>query len=55
MALMDLLRAGGEYYLGQENIEGAQQLGRETQAGAQALAQEARAGTEFRPYTVPVV
>ena len=52
MALMDLLRAGGEYYLGQENIRGAQQLGRETQAGAQALAQEARAGTEFRPYTV---
>ena len=52
MALTDLIRAGGEYYLGQENIEGAQQLGRETQAGAQALAEEARAGTEFRPYTV---
>ncbi len=47
-----LLRTGGEYYLGQENIRGAQQLGRETQAGAQALAEEARAGTEFRPYTV---
>ena len=47
-----LLRTGGEYYLGQENIRGAQQLGRETQAGAQALAQEAREGTEFRPYTV---
>ncbi len=47
-----LLRTGGEYYLGQENIRGAQELGRETQAGAQALAQEARAGTEFRPYTV---
>jgi len=47
-----LLRAGGEYYLGQQNIADAQQLGRETQAGAQALAQEARAGTEFRPYTV---
>ena len=47
-----LLRTGGQYYLGQENIRGAQQLGRETQAGAQALAQEARAGTEFKPYTV---
>jgi hypothetical protein len=46
------LRTGGQYYLGQENIKGAQQLGRETQAGAQALAQEARAGAEFRPYTV---
>ena len=50
--LTGLLRTGGQYYLGQENIRGAQQLGRETQAGAQALAQEARAGTEFRPYTV---
>ena len=47
-----LLRTGGQYYLGQENIRGAQELGRETQAGAQALAQEARAGTEFKPYTV---
>lgn len=52
MSFMDLLRAGGEFYLGQENIEGAQALGRETQAGAQALAQQAQAGTEFRPYTV---
>jgi hypothetical protein len=50
--LSGLLRTGGEYYLGQENIKGAQRLGRETQAGAQALAEEARAGTEFRPYTV---
>ena len=50
--LAGLLRTGGEYYLGQQNIAGAQQLGRETQAGAQALAQEARAGTEFKPYTV---
>lgn len=47
-----LLRAGGEFYLGQENIAGAQQLGREAQAGAQALAEQAVAGTEFRPYTV---
>jgi len=52
MSFMDLLRTGGEFYLGQENIEGAQALGRETQAGAQALAQQAQAGTEFRPYTV---
>lgn len=52
MSFMDLLRAGGEFYLGQENIEGAQALGRETQAGAQALAQQAQAGTEFKPYTV---
>ena len=50
--LTGLLRGGGEYYLGQQNIEGAQQLGRETQAGAQALAQQAQAGTEFKPYTV---
>jgi len=51
-AFNQALRTGGQYYLGQENIKGAQQLGRETQAGAQALAQEARAGTEFKPYTV---
>ena len=50
--LNQALRTGSQYYLGQENIKGAQQLGRETQAGAQALAQEARAGTEFKPYTV---
>ena len=52
MSFMDLLRSGGEFYLGQENIEGAQRLGRETQAGAQALAEQAQAGTEFKPYTV---
>ena len=40
--LNQALRTGSQYYLGQENIKGAQQLGRETQAGAQALAQEAR-------------
>ena len=47
-----LLRAGGEYYLGQQNIEGAQQLGREAQQAAQVLGEQAIAGTEFRPYTV---
>ena len=52
MSFMDLLRSGGEFYLGQENIEGAQRLGRETQAGALALAEQAQAGTEFKPYTV---
>jgi hypothetical protein len=50
--LSGLLSTGGQYYLGQENIRGAQELGRRTQAGAQELAQEARAGTEFKPYTV---
>ena len=52
MALTDLLRAGGEYYLGQENIAGAEQLGREAQAGMQALAQQVPEATQFRPYTV---
>jgi len=52
MALTDLLRAGGEYYLGQENIAGAEQLGREAQAGMQALAQQVPEATEFKPYTV---
>ena len=48
----DLMRSGGEYYLGQQNIEGAQKLGRDTQAGALALAKEAKEGTAFKPYTV---
>tara|TARA_A200000159_G_scaffold53216_1_gene49213 strand:+ start:1036 stop:1926 length:891 start_codon:yes stop_codon:yes gene_type:complete len=52
MSFMDLLRSGGEFYLGQENIKGAHQLGRETQAGAEALGKQAIAGTEFKPYTV---
>ena len=47
-----LLRAGGEFYLGQENIAGAQQLGREAQQAAQVLGEQAVAGTEFKPYTV---
>jgi len=50
--LLDLIRTGGEYYLGKENIAGAQQLGRETQAGAASLAGQAREGAEFKPYTV---
>ena len=52
MSLMDLIRTGGEYYLGKENIAGAQKLGRETQAGASLLADQARADTTFQPYTV---
>ena len=52
MALMDLLRAGGEYYLGQENIEGAQQLGRETQAGMEQLGTQLQEQAQFKPYTV---
>ena len=48
----DLLRTGGEYYLGQENIQDLRQLGQETQTGMQALGEQAIAGTEFRPYTV---
>ena len=47
-----LFQGAGNYYLGQENIEGAQQLGADAQAGANALADQARAGTEFKPYTV---
>lgn len=47
-----LFQGAGSYYLGQENIEGAQQLGRDTQAGADLLAEQARAGTAFKPYTV---
>ncbi len=47
-----LFQGAGSYYLGQENIEGAQQLGRDAQAGADALAEQARLGTEFKPYTV---
>ena len=50
--LGDLFQGAGSYYLGQENIEGAQQLGRDTQAGADLLAEQARLGTEFKPYTV---
>jgi hypothetical protein len=46
------LRTGGEYYLGQENIQDVRQFGREMQEGAGVLAEQARAGTEFKPYTV---
>ena len=51
-AINQALRTGGEYYLGQENIQDVRQFGREMQEGAGALAEQARAGTEFKPYTV---
>jgi len=47
-----LFQGAGSYYLGQENIKGAQQLGKDTQAGADLLAEQARLGSEFKPYTV---
>jgi hypothetical protein len=52
MSLADLIKTGGEYYLGKENIKGAQQVGIDAEAGAAVLAQEARTGAEFKPYTV---
>ena len=54
--LSDLFRTGGQYYLGQENIQNVQQMGRQAQEGAAALAQQAREGTQFKPcllYTSP--
>ena len=51
-AINQALRTGGEYYLGQENIQDVRQFGREMQEGAGVLAEQARAGTEFKPYTV---
>ena len=36
-AINQALRTGGEYYLGQENIQDVRQLGREMQEGAGAL------------------
>jgi len=50
--ISDLLRAGGEYYLGQENIQDLRQLGKELQTGLGTLGTEAREGLEFLPYTV---
>ena len=46
------LRTGGEYYLGQENIQDVRRFGRDIQEGAGILAEQARAGAEFKPYTV---
>ena len=48
----DLLRTGGEYYLGQENIEDVRAMGAEAQKQMGLLAEQARAGTTFQPYTV---
>ena len=52
MSFMDLIRGGSEYYLGQENIEGAQQLGRETQTGMAELGTQLQEQAQFKPYTV---
>jgi len=52
MALSDLIGGAGSYFLGQENIEAAQQLGRETQAGMQQLGTQVQEATAFKPYTV---
>ena len=52
MALSDLIGGAGSYFLGQENIEAAQQLGRESQAGLQQLGTQVQEATQFRPYTV---
>ena len=50
--LSDLFRTGGQYYLGQENIQDVRQMGRQAQEGMAAIAQQAREGTQFKPYTV---
>ena len=50
--LSDLFRTGGQYYLGQENIQDVRQVGRQAQEGMAAIAQQAREGTQFKPYTV---
>lgn len=48
----DLFRTGGEYMLGQKNIDDLQNLGREKQEQFGLLADKAQTGTEFKPYTV---
>ena len=50
--LGDLFRTGGEYILGQKNIDDLQNLGREKQEQFGLLADKAQTGTEFKPYTV---
>jgi hypothetical protein len=48
----DLFRTGGEYMLGQKNIDDLQNFGREKQEQFGLLADKAQTGTEFKPYTV---
>ena len=47
-----LLRGAGEYYLGQQGIEGAYQTGLAGQQLSQELAEEAAQRAQFRPFTV---
>ena len=48
----DLFKTGGEYILGQKNIDQLQQYGRERQDQFGLLADKAQTGSEFKPYTV---
>ena len=50
--LGDALRGAGEYYLGQEGVEGAYQTGVTGLEMAQKLGQQAAEAAEFKPYTV---
>ena len=48
----DLFKTGGEYILGQKNIDQLQQYGRDRQDQFGLLADKAQTGSEFKPYTV---
>ena len=50
--LGDALRGAGEYYLGQEGVEGAYQTGATGLEMAQQLGQQAAGAAQFKPYTV---
>ena len=50
--LGDALRGAGEYYLGQEGVEGAYQTGVTGLEMAQKLGQQSAEAAEFKPYTV---
>ena len=50
--LGDALRGAGEYYLGQQGVEGAYQTGVTGLEMAQQLGQQAAEAAQFRPYTV---
>ena len=50
--LGDALRGAGEYYLGQEGVEGAYQTGATGLEMAQQLGQQAAEAAQFKPYTV---
>ena len=50
--LGDALRGAGEYYLGQQGVEGAYQTGATGLEMAQQLGQQAAEAAQFKPYTV---